>query len=434
MQLQRDDVGDLQAFVVQLGAALSATGEPAHSVQERLTAVAHAYGADSARVTAFPTYLMVTMSRDEPVTLELTAALAAAPRLDQIAALDRLLQEAERGAVRPVDGIRRLEELRALRQRFGAPQRILGYAVLSMGLCLILRPAPQDVPAAALFGALVGTLRTWVRHQPTLQILMPVIAAFSVSALSGLAIKYGVTDAGLPAIVAPLVVFLPGAALTTAVLELAAGQMISGSSRLVSGSVQLALLAFGILAGTQAVAVPAWRVLSYSGDVLGLWSPWLGVLVFAAGATVAHSAPAKSFPGLLIVLYAAWGGQVLGNAALGVYVSALIGATVMTVVSVLVSRLPSAMPAHASFLPGFWLLVPGALGLMGVTQFAGGGGGEDVVATVGSIFAVALGVLFGTQLWAWVLATGRVAGAVSGSLAELPPKLARLRTRRGRGS
>ncbi len=35
--------------------------------------------------------------------------------------------------------------------------------------------------------------------------------------------------------VASLVVFLPGAALTTAILELAAGQMISGSSRLVSG-------------------------------------------------------------------------------------------------------------------------------------------------------------------------------------------------------
>jgi uncharacterized membrane protein YjjP (DUF1212 family) len=35
--------------------------------------------------------------------------------------------------------------------------------------------------------------------------------------------------------VASLVVFLPGAASTTAVLELAAGQMVSGASRLVSG-------------------------------------------------------------------------------------------------------------------------------------------------------------------------------------------------------
>jgi hypothetical protein len=59
------------------------------------------------------------------------------------------------------------------------------------------------------------------------------------------------------------------------------------------------------------------------------------------------------------------------------------------------------MPSHASFLPGFLLLVPGALGLIGLTELAGGGG-KDLVATIGSNFAVALGVLCGTQLLAWI--------------------------------
>ena len=104
--------------------------------------------------------------------------------------------------------------------------------------------------------------------------------------------------------VASLVVFVPGAALTTAVLELAAGQMVSGSSRLVSGAMQLALLAFGILAGIEAVGIPSSRVFASSGDVLGDWARWLGVLVFACGVKVANSTPAGSFPGLLIVLYA----------------------------------------------------------------------------------------------------------------------------------
>ena len=144
-------------------------------------------------------------------------------------------------------------------------------------------------------------------------------------------------------------------------------------------------------------------------ELIGSWTPWLGVVVFAAGVMVANSAPARSFPGLLLVLYPAWTGQVLGNAVFGGYVSALVGAMVMTVAAVAVARFPSAMPAHASFLPGFWLLVPGALGLIGLTELAGGGGGQDLVATVGSIFAVALGVLCGTQLIAWVAVTGRLA-------------------------
>jgi uncharacterized membrane protein YjjB (DUF3815 family) len=166
--------------------------------------------------------------------------------------------------------------------------------------------------------------------------------------------------------------------------------------------VQLALLAFGILAGIEAVGISSSRVLFGQHDVLGPWAPWLGVLVFAVGVTVANSTPARSFPGLLVVLYAAWTAQVLANAILGGYVSALVGATVMTLVASLISRFRMAMPPHASFLPGFWLLVPGALGLIGLTELAGGGGGKDLVATIGSIFAVALGVLCGTQLLAWI--------------------------------
>ena len=45
-----------------------------------------------------------------------------------------------------------------------------------------------------------------------------------------------------PALVAPLITFLPGALLTIAVLELATGQILAGSSRLASGFFQLVLL------------------------------------------------------------------------------------------------------------------------------------------------------------------------------------------------
>jgi uncharacterized membrane protein YjjB (DUF3815 family) len=248
--------------------------------------------------------------------------------------------------------------------------------------------------------------------------MTPVIAAFVVSALSALAVKEEISQLGMRPMVAALVVFLPGAALTTAVLELAAGQMISGASRLVSGGVQLALLAFGILAGIEAVGIPRSRVLFGTEAQLGEWSRWLGVLVFAVGVVAADSAPRRAFPSLLVVLYAGWAGQVAANAALGGYIAALIGATVMTVMAFVVERLPSAMPAHASFLPGFWLLVPGSLGLIGLTRLAAGGSGQELLATVGSIFAVALGVLCGTQLLAWAAITGQVIDKASGTVAE----------------
>ncbi|MET0910336.1 MAG: threonine/serine exporter family protein [Ilumatobacteraceae bacterium] len=410
------DPRELQAFVVQLGAAMNAAGQPVDEVQRRLVAVARAYGADSARISAFPTSLMVSMGRGEPAALELTTDLAPEPRLDQIVAIDLLVHDAEHGVVAPAVGLRTLDDIRALSRRFGPVATILGYSVLSLGLCLMLSSAPKDVAAAAVFGALVGLLRWLGRGQPNVRVLMPVVAAFVVAALSAIATKHDLAEPGLHAMVASLVVFLPGAALTTAVLELAAGQMVSGASRLVAGAVQLALLAFGILAGIDVVGVPTERVLATSDEVLGNWSPWVGVLVFAVGVTVANSAPPRAFVGLLLVLYAAWASQVLSNEVFGGYVSAFIGAAVMTVTAYAIARLPHAMPPHASFLPGFWLLVPGALGLIGLAQFAGHpsrAGTQDLVTTVVSIFAVAIGVLFATLLRGWALATTSAVGEAS---------------------
>jgi len=81
---------------------------------------------------------------------------------------------------------------------------------------------------------------------------------------------------------------------------------------------------------------------------------------------------------------------------------------VMTPVAALVARLPWGMPARASFLPGFWLLVPGAMNLIGLTTVAGGANaGSDLLAAIGAIFAVALGVLCGTQLEQWLAAGAR---------------------------
>ena len=419
-----DDQHELKSFVVQLGAAMNASGQPVDVVQQRLGAIARAHGANAVRVSAFPTYLMVTMGSGEPATLELTTPLARSRRLDQISAVDRLANEAVTGGVTAAEGLQRLEEIRDLPPRFSTPVNIIGYTLQTLGICLILRPTQSDVLAAALFGTMVGVLRLVGKRQPTLQVLMPVLAAFAVASLSALVVDADIADPGLRAIVASLIVFVPGATLTNGVLELGSGEMVAGSSRLVSGVVELALLAFGILAGLQAVGLPAAHVLSDSNELLGAWAPWIGVAIFAVGVTLAQSAPRRSLFGLLLVLYAAWCGQLIGNALFGGYVSALVGAAVLTVTAFLVARLPDAMPPHASFLPGFWLLVPGAMGLIGLTRYAGTGGiggSGDLVATVGSIFGVALGILVGTQLWAWAVATGRVVNEISGTVAQKRP-------------
>ncbi|HET7513834.1 MAG TPA: threonine/serine exporter family protein [Gaiella sp.] len=400
-EVARHEDDDVLLFLATLGGALSAIGETVDAVEARLVVIARSYGMRDARFSAFPTFVLLTLGQGKAATIEPTTRLSATPRLDQIAAVHELAAEAERGAVTPAAGIERLGEIRAMDNRFGEASSVVGYAVLTVGLALVLHPAARDVACAAVLGALVGVLRRLGRDRRTIEALMPFIAATCVAAIVALAVKYDVTDPGLRAMIASLVVFIPGVALTTAFLELTDGQMVAGSSRLVWGSTQLGLPAFGIVAGVGIAGVSAERAFSSSDALLGWWAPWLGVLVFAVGVTVAHSAPANAFPSLLAVLVAAWAGQVVGNELFGAYASGFTGALVMTAAAYLLARRPTAMPVYAVFLAGFWLLVPGTLGLIGLTTVLAlpeSASAADVFAIIGSIAAVALGVLAGVEL------------------------------------
>ena len=103
---------ELLLFLADLGTALSAIGETVDAIELRLAVIASAYGLHDARFSVFPTSLFLTLGRGEAATIEPTKRLSATPRLDQIAAVHRLAEEAERGAIAPGAGIARLEEIR----------------------------------------------------------------------------------------------------------------------------------------------------------------------------------------------------------------------------------------------------------------------------------------------------------------------------------
>jgi uncharacterized membrane protein YjjP (DUF1212 family) len=397
------ELRELRQFLLHLGSGLTADGQAVNEIEERLRRVAAVYGAPRARVGVLPTYLVVALEPGRPATLEPTSQLRGVLRLDQTAALFEVLKAAERGARPPHEGSRRIRQIVGMRPRFGRAVTILGHMVLTLGICLILQPTWGDLVLAALFGAFVGAFKLIGARWTSIQMIMPVTAAFAVAAITFLLAGQGWADADLRAMIAPLVTFLPGAALTMAVVELSAAEMVSGASRLVAGSVQLLLLAFGITGAAQVVGLPpADELVDAPTNLLGWWAPWFGVLLVGVGNYLYFSAPPRSLGWLCLVLYAASIGQYLGDQAFGGYLSGFVGAIVMTPVAYLVERLPSGPPALVSFLPAFWLLVPGALGLIGMTEYLGEdaiAGVQDFLGALESMVAIALGVLCGYPLY-----------------------------------
>ena len=390
---------DLVELLRALGVALLNSADSAATTTEILQDVAAAYDADVLAMV-MPTGILFRIGSDE---VDLVTVPARNLRLDQIAQVNDLVAVLRRAAVPPGVGLRRLEAILTSPPRFGPWLSLVGLTILSLGFGLLLNPDALALPAYVALGAFVGLLRLVADRWASLSVALPVLAAFLVTVLSVVLVGPVTHENALRLLAPPLVVFLPGATLTIATIELASDQIVSGASRLVWGVSQLLLLAFGVFAGLSVVGI------SQDGQVqqLGGWAPWVGVVLVGVGYMFFSSAPPGALVFLWIALAGSYAAQTVGALLIGASLSGFVGGLVVVPLTQLLARFRKSPPAAVMLLPAFWLLVPGALGLRGISQLAAGLGAGDVVATAISLFAVALGVLVGTSLTRDVRAVGR---------------------------
>ena len=397
---------DLMAFMVDLGDTMVVSGDAVTHVGECLGRVARVNGAHGAEIIVLPTALIITLPGLGEGRTEVAATGGSRLRLDQVEAVFTVAHAAERGDLGPRAALVALRSARNLPPSYGPAVIVAGHAVIAIGLAIILAGGWTDIAVAAVLGAVVGVIKQLAAaRRLAIQVFLPVLCAVLVAAAVALLGRTAVSPDLLPPILGALVTFIPGGLLTTAVIELATGQMISGASRFVYGALQLVLLSLGIVAGLQLVGIPAVTVAETQTSVIGAIAPWIGVLIFGVGVLLSYSGRPGSLGWMLLVLYVAYAGQVLGGLLFGSSLSAFVGAVVMTPVAVFVATQRTGPPTLVTFLPAFWLLVPGAIALVGVTQVMGEARVDGVSSILNAgvtIVSIALGVVFGLGLGDWV--------------------------------
>jgi uncharacterized membrane protein YjjP (DUF1212 family) len=402
---QSVDATVLLELMYRLGQAQLACGEQTAQVELLLRRIAAAYGMRRSRVVAFPTAVFISFHDGEQERVTLAEGPVQRLRLDQMADVYALTQAAERAEIAPTDALRRLSAILRTQARFGSMGIVVGHALLTLGLAMVLRPSLLNLVVAVACGALVGALKLVDRDRSVLAVPTPVLAAALVSLVVFLLLRYGVPVDPAYVLVPPLVSFLPGAMLSLGMVELAYGDQVSGSSRLIAGFVQLVLLAFGFVAGAILVGYTPEDLLEAARQTAplpwGVWGPWLAVLVFSVGVYVHFSAPRDSFPWILLVLLAAFAAQQLATRLFGSELSGFFGMMVAMPLAYLVQTYFQGPPAMVTFLPSFWLVVPGSLGLRSVTQLLSdhAAGLDGLITVLFAMTSIALGTLVGASLY-----------------------------------
>lgn len=390
------DDADSRRLLTYLAAALVAGGMPTHEVEQQVRSVAHRLGFRTAQVAATPTNVMVALETGEPATVE---AIEGGLRLDQLAIANALSANLQTGRLSPGEGLVRLRLLRARPHRYNTIGLYGGGACAAIGIALILQPATRSVIFAALLSPVVVTFIQLAARFRSLQALLPSMAAFVVAFAAFLAAQHGLVAGPLRTLLPPLAVLLPGGLIVTGLSELAAGSMVAGTSRLTYGAAELLLFALGVGGAVALLHVPSAQMANTRLDDFGFGGAIIGVVLVTIGIALMEAVPMSLVPAVFVVIAATFGCQAYGQsivhapifgAFLGA-VAASFGAAVLELVRPQLSRI-------VVFLPSFWLLVPGSLGLLSVSQI--GASSSDALATMmltaGTIVAIALGVIVGS--------------------------------------
>lgn len=388
---QDHDDAEVAAMLRELGIALIECEQPAQLVRGRLLTIAKQYTHETVRVVVLPTALVVQVGN---IAYEVETVVNPTTQLNLAGRIDAIAELAEVGAITPADAAREAAVARTMKPRFGPVITVIGYVITTLGFGMVINPTWASLWGYVFLGAVVGVIVIMGRPFPTLNAILPTLAAMVVTMLATWFVADAANDGLLRVISPPLVAILPGLALTIASMELASAQIISGASRLIYGVTQLMLLVFGVglgihVAGRVAPEPPS--------PQMGGWSLYVAVVVIAIGLYIYLSAPKGSLLWLMLAVGVALVGQKVGGLFLSPTHSGAVGAFLVVPFAMLGARIKTSPPAIVMMLAAFWALVPGALSFQELGQ-AVAGSGNDIATlgvTVAAIFSIALGTLIG---------------------------------------
>lgn len=389
---------DVAEMMRLIGVALIEFAQPTPIVEARLRRIAAAYTTEPVRVVVLPTVLLIQIGEN---TYEIDGSTRSSLQLDAAGHIDHIASLAEAGGVTPTDAIAAVSAARTMQPKYGRFAMTLGYAVTTLGFGMMINPTWASLPGYFFLGLVVGAIVMFSAPMPSLTPILPTLCALVVTLLATWFVADTANDGLLRVISPALVATLPGMALTTGAMELASSQVISGSSRLMYGIAQLALLVFGvamgiIIAGEVAPQAPS--------PQMGGWSLYLSIVVVAIGLSVYLSAPPGSLFWLMAAIAAAILGQKFAESVMSPAHSGFVGAILSVVFAMLATRVKTAPPAVVMLIAAFWSLVPGALSFMSVSEAATGGNADiSSVSTAGAaVLSIALGTLVGWSIF-WTI-------------------------------
>lgn len=383
------------AFCLEIGKALHSFGTPAHRFEEAMQRLVASLGLEGdflAHPTAFFAELRSATRRE----VFMVRAEPGDTNLEKLVSIQALVKEVINGNLPIEEAAARVREVVAQAPRFGRALVAASFGLSSAMAARFFGGGWREMVLSGLLGVLISLLGFWTSKQHHLAQVLVLLAA-TLAGFGGVVAAHLIPHtAAFTITLAGIVILLPGLKLTVALREVATGNLVAGSARLVDAVMILMMLAFGVALGRQ-VAMQFTSAFRESLSIpMAAWTEWVALLAVPLAYLVLFQARKRDFGWILLASIVAFVSSRLGAAWLGPELGAGLGAMALGIAANLFGR-RTRLPNQIMELPGLLLLVPGSIGFRGLA-FLTMGETEVGVQTAFRMVFLAVALVMGLSL------------------------------------
>ncbi len=255
MELTRQDQGRLLELLLEMGDLLLDCGAEIGRVEDTLSRMGCAYGAERMNVFVIPSLISVSMSFPDAEALSETRRIHSYGNTDfyRLEKINAMSRECAAAPI-PIDELRaRLDKVAHGRKPF--PMVFWGSVLGGGGFAVFFGGSLWDGLAAALFAALLCLLQRRLGKTQLGAVASNLMLSFVTGLAVGLAVKLVPALHMDKILIGDIMLLIPGLAMTNAIRNTLVGNTISGVVRLAETLIWAAALAGGFMVALLVVGL-----------------------------------------------------------------------------------------------------------------------------------------------------------------------------------
>jgi len=232
-----------------IGEELLASGAEVNRVEDTISRLCRAFGAERVDVFTITSSIIVTISSPKYGILTQTRRIEGMQydlyRLELLNQLSRKICSAD-----PLPSPEEIEEeLKQIDTEKGASflKTLLSYALVSSSFSLFFGGSVRDAAASALVGILLLYLQLWLKRMEINQFLNTFVCSAAGGLAAFLLVRIGLGESADLISIGNIMLLIPGIALTNGIRDMFSGDMISGLLRFVEALLLAAVIAFAFV-------------------------------------------------------------------------------------------------------------------------------------------------------------------------------------------